>query len=323
MTPSAAPLLRYLAGRLATSALVLVLLSLVVFVGVDLLPGDPVAARLGTTATPERIAEVRAHLGLDQPVLQRYADWAAGLLRGDLGSSESGRPVGAMLGDRVGNSALLAGLAMLLLVPVSLALGLLAAVRHGRATDRVITTASLLLVSVPEFVVAGVLVVLFAVGWRLLPAVSLIPAGSGPLEYPRALVLPVLSLFLVGFAYSLRVIRGAATAALRSPHVEFLQLSGVPDMTVLRVAVLPAVVPVAVQAWLVTGVGLIGGAVLVERVYGYPGVGELLVTSVQTADLPVVQALALILGGAMLVALALADLAVRLATPRLRTAVAS
>ncbi|MGI5195760.1 ABC transporter permease [Streptomyces sp. CA-288835] len=315
----AGPVRRRLALRVATGGAVLAVLSFLVFVGVDLLPGDPVTARLGPNATPERVAEIKAARGLDEPVLTRYAHWLGGLLHGDLGTSASGKPVSGMLADRIGNSVLLAGLCVLLLVPVSLAAGLYAARRPGRAADRTVSAGSLMLVSVPEFVVASGLVLLFAVGLGALPAVSLIPAGDSPLQHPRMLVMPVLSLLLVAAAYAIRVIRACAVTVLAGPQVEFLRLTGVRERTILRTAVVPAVLPVAVQVWLVTGVGLVGGAVLVEKVYGYPGIGELLVSAVLGGDLPVVQALVIVLGAAMLLALVVADLAVVLLTPRLRT----
>ncbi|GGU22936.1 ABC transporter permease [Lentzea flava] len=304
--------------ELLTSLGLLVLLSFAVFVGVDLLPGDPVTARLGATASPARIAEVRAHLGLDRPVLERYGSWVVGVLQGDLGVSASGRPVASMLSDRVGNSVLLSVVTLVLLVPLSFGLAVWAA--WQRSADRVISGGALLLVSVPEFVVAGALVLVFAVSLRWLPAVSLVPVGSSPLSTPSVLVLPVLSLLLVGLAYAVRVIRSSAVGVLASPHVEFMWLNGASRRDVLRQAVLPAVLPVAVQVWLVTGVGFVGGAVLVEKMFGYPGIGELLVSSVRTGDLPVVQALVLIIGAAMLGALVLADWAVVLLTPRLRVA---
>ncbi|GAB3579643.1 ABC transporter permease [Amycolatopsis endophytica] len=304
--------------RLGLSAVLLVLLSFVVYVGVDLLPGDAVTAHLGPSASAERVAQARANLGLDRPVLIRYLDWAGGALHGDFGLSATGRPVGDMLSDRVGNSVLLAGLALLLLVPLSLVLGVVAAWRRARATDRVVSTTALLLVSVPEFVIASGLVVVFAVLLPLLPAVSLVPAGSSPLSRPEVLVLPVLGLMLPGLAYAVRVIRGTALSTVDSSQAEFLRLSGVPGRVVLRRAVVPAVLPVAVQVWVVTAVGMLGGAVLVERVFGYPGLGELLVSSVQLGDLPVVQALVLVLGALTLGGLVLADLASTLLTPRLR-----
>ncbi|WP_236725287.1 ABC transporter permease [Amycolatopsis orientalis] len=308
-----------LARKLVTRLGMLVALSILVFAGVDLLPGDPVTSRLGISATPEQAAALRARLGLDRPLPVRYADWVSGLFGGNLGTSVSGRPVTELLSDRVGNSALLAGLAVLLLAPLSLGLGLWAAWRRGRAVDKTISAGSLLLVSVPEFVVAGGLVLLFAVTLRWFPAVSLLPAGASPLAYPEVLVLPVASLVLAGSAYAVRVIRGAAAQTLSGPQAEFLRLNGVRWPVLARRLVVPAVLPVAVQVWLVTGVALVGGAVLVEKVFGYPGIGELLVSSVQTGDLPVVQAVVLVLGALMLLALLLADFAVVLLTPRLRT----
>jgi peptide/nickel transport system permease protein len=305
-------------ARLAGVASLLVLLSVLVVVGVDLLPGDPVTSRLGATATPERIAEARTRAGFDRPLTERYLDWAGGLLRGDLGTSASGRAVTDVLSDRVANSALLAGLTLAALVPLSLAVGTWAGLRAGRRGDRIVTTAALLFVAVPEFVTAGALVLVFAIGLGWLPAVSLVPAGTSPLAVPEVLVLPVTSLLLLGLAYAVRVIRAATAAAARAPHVEFARLNGSGRGDLLRHAVLPAVLPVAVQVWLLTGVGLVGGAVLVESVFGYPGIGALLVSSVQTGDLPVVQALTMVLGAAMLVALVAADLAVRLLTPTLR-----
>ncbi|WP_033290188.1 ABC transporter permease [Amycolatopsis jejuensis] len=298
--------------RLVLGVVVLALLSFLVYVGVDLLPGDPATARLGPSATPERIAQARQYLGLDRPVLGRYAEWAAGVLRGDFGTSATGRRVGEMLSDRVGNSVLLTGLAVVLLMPLSLLLGVVAANR------RMVSAGALLLVSVPEFVVAAGLVVLFAVVLPIFPAISFVPPGTSPLDRPSALVLPVLSLLLSGLAYAIRVIRGTAVAALRSAPVEFLRLSGIPSRTVLRHVVVPAVAPVAVQVWAVTAAGLLGGTVLVERVFGYPGLGELLVSSVLSADLPVVQALVLILGAVTVFALVVADLAAVLLTPRMR-----
>lgn len=310
--------LRWLLGRLAVTAGLLGLLSLLVFLGTGLLPGDPVSARLGAQGA-ERVAEVRAAQGLDRPLLERYGEWLAGLLRGDLGTSAEGHPVAALLAERLGNSVLLAGLTLVLLVPASLLLGMAAGLRRGRPTDRTIATGSLLLVAVPEFVLAGFLVLFLAVGTGWLPAVSLVPAGSSPLAVPAVLVLPVLSLLLPTLAYATRLVRAETAAAARAPYVEALRLNGVPPATVVRDGVLPAVLPVAVQVWLTTGVGLLGGAVLVERVYGYPGIGDVLVRAVQTGDLAVVQALAMLLGGAMLLALLVADLAVHLLTPALRT----
>lgn len=307
-------------GRLIVAAGMLALLSVVIFVGVDLLPGDPVTSRLGGSADPERIADARSRLGLDRPVGERYLEWVENLLSGDLGSSATGSPVTDLLSDRIANSAILAGLAVLLLVPASLLIGVLAGLRSGTRLDRGISAGSLLLVALPEFVVAGALILVFAVGLRWLPAVSLVPSGASPLQAPEVLVLPVLSLLMLGLATSVRLIRASTASAVQGPHVEFMRLNGIATRTLLRQAILPAVLPVALQVWLLSAVGLVGGAVLVEKVFGYPGIGDLLVRSVQTGDLPVVQALSMILGAAMLLAVLLADLATRAMTPVLRAA---
>jgi peptide/nickel transport system permease protein len=313
-------LARYALRRLAVSAGLLAILSVVVFVGVTLLPGDPAAARLGPTATAEQVADARHRLGLDRPLLTRYGEWAGRMLRGDLGVSLlSGRPVRELLDERLANSALLAGLTLLLVVPLSLALGLWAGWRRGGPVDRLVSVGSVLLVAVPEYIVASLLVLVVAVWLRWLPAVSVIPVGESPLTRPDALALPVLSLLMLSLAYSVRLVRAAAAAAARSPHVETAQLNGVGGAALVRHGVLPAVLPGAVQVWCVMAAGLVGGAVLVERVYGYPGLGEVLVSSVQAGDLPVAQAVAVLLGGGVLVALTVADVAVVALTPQLRT----
>ncbi|MGW4033445.1 ABC transporter permease [Streptomyces sp. NPDC004838] len=299
---------RYVAGRLAVAAGLLWALSLVVYVGVDLLPGDPATARLGPGTTPEQAALARSRLGLDEPLASRYGEWAAGLVRGDLGTSANGTPVADMLTGRLGNTAVVAGLTVMLLVPLSLALGVELGRRPGGRLDGAGSAALLLTVAVPEFIVASLLALLVAgrLGW--LPAASLVPAGEHPLEHPEVLVLPVLSLLLVSMAYASRVIRAQTATALETPHVEFMRLNGVPERAILRQAVLPAVLPAAAQIWLITAAGLVGGAVLVEIVYSYPGTGKLLVTAVQNGDLPVVQALAMITGALTLLATLAADL---------------
>ncbi|MFD4831309.1 ABC transporter permease [Streptomyces uncialis] len=300
--------IRYVSGRLAMAAALLGGLSLAVYVGVDLLPGDPASARLGPGVTPEQAAQARERLGLEEPLGQRYLDWAGGLLRGDLGTSANGTPVSDLLTDRLGNTAVIAGLTVLLLVPASLALGVALGRRAGTRLDGAGSAALLLTVAVPEFVVASVLALTVAgqLGW--LPAASLVPAGEHPLAHPEVLILPVLSLFLVSLAYASRVIRAQTATALRAPHVEFMRLNGLPERAILRQAVLPAILPSAVQIWLISAAGLIGGTVLVEMVYSYPGIGKLLVTSVDSGDLPVVQALAMIMGALTLLATVAADL---------------
>ncbi|UNS95887.1 ABC transporter permease [Streptomyces tubbatahanensis] len=301
-------LIRYASGRLATAVLLLAALSLVVYVGVDLLPGDPVTARLGANSTPDQVATARERLGLDEPLARRYLEWAGGLLHGNLGMSATGTPVADMLAGRLGNTAVLAGLTLLLLVPLSLVLGIALGRRAGGRTDRTGSTVLLLTTAVPEFVVAAMLALLVGAQLGWLPATSLVPSGDSPLAHPDVLVLPVLSLLWVSLAYATRVVRAQALVASRAPHVEAMRLNGFPERVVLRHGVLPAVLPSAAQIWLITSAGLLGGTVLVESVFGYPGIGTVLVSSVSTGDLPVVQALAMLMGGLTLLATIAADL---------------
>ncbi|WP_431981404.1 ABC transporter permease [Streptomyces qinglanensis] len=298
---------RYAAGRLATCAVLLTALSLVVYVGVDLLPGDPASARLGPNATPDQVAVARDRLGLQEPLIRRYLEWAGGLLHGDLGTSAGGAPVSEALAGRLGNTAVLAVLTIALLVPLSLVLGVALGRRGGSRADGLGSTVLLLTTAVPEFVVAGTLALVLGARLGWLPATSLIPAGDSPLSRPDVLVLPVVSLLWVSLAYATRVIRAQTLTALRAPHVEAMRLNGIPEGTVLRQGVLPAVLPSAVQIWLLSAAGLLGGTVLVEVVFNYPGIGTVLVSSVSTGDLPVVQALAMIMGAVTLLATLAAD----------------
>ncbi|MEW9516087.1 ABC transporter permease [Streptomyces tubercidicus] len=298
---------QYVAGRLVSAAVLLAALSVVVYAGVDLLPGDPATARLGTDATPEQVAAVRERLGLNEPLGRRYLEWAGGLLHGDLGTSANGTSVTDMLDGRLGNTAVLAALTVALLVPASLALGIALGRRAGSRADGTGSTLLLLTTAVPEFVVAGVLALLVGAQLGWLPATSLVPPGDSPLAHPDVLVLPVLSLLWVSLAYATRVVRAQTLVALRAPHVEAMRLNGIPERAVLRHGVLPAVLPSAAQIWLISAAGLLGGTVPVEVVFNYPGIGKLLVSSVSTGDLPVVQALAMIMGGLTLLATIAAD----------------
>ncbi|MEU6479096.1 ABC transporter permease [Streptomyces sp. NPDC047017] len=300
-------LVRYVTGRLVTAVALLAALSSVVYAGVDLLPGDPATARLGVNATPDQVAVARQRLGLDEPLAHRYLKWADGLLHGNLGTSANGTPVAGMLSGRLENTAVLAGLTVLLLIPLSLVLGLVLGRRAERRADRAGSALLLLTTAVPEFVVAAMLALVVGAQLRWLPATSLVPAGDSPLTHPDVLVLPVLSLLWVSLAYATRVIRAQTLVASRAPHVEAMRLNGIPERTVLYHGVLPAVLPSAAQIWLITSAGLLGGTVLVEAVFGYPGIGQVLVSSVSTGDLPVVQALAVLMGALTLLATIAAD----------------
>lgn len=308
-------------SRLTSAAALLLVVSALLFAAVEVLPGDVATAILGQDATPERLTTLRQELSLDEPAPVRFGSWLAGLARGDLGeAATTDRSVAETIGDRAVNTAVLAGAAFAVVAVIALGLGVGAGRREGSAADTGISATALAVVSLPEFVVAGVLVagVALRLGW--LPAVSLVPAGGTPLDRPEILVLPVVSLALVGGAFGARLIRAVVADVCRSPHVEAARLAGLRERAVLTHHILPpAAGPIAqVLAFVVPY--LIGGTVVVEQVLSYPGLGTLLVEQVNQRDAPVVEAIGLLLAAAVVAAFAVADLVGHLFSPRHRAA---
>lgn len=312
MTAVARPLLTGVALLLAVSALL--------FTGVEVLPGDVATQVLGQNATPERVEVLRRQLSLDDPAPVRWARWVGGALTGDLGeSATTGRSVSALIGPYARNTAVLAGLAACGVVVLALGLGVLAGRQEGGPVDTTLSAAALVTVSVPDFVLAGLLVAgpALALGW--LPAVSLVPADGSPLDRPEILVLPVLSVTVVGGAFAARLVRAVVVDAYRAPHVEAVRLAGVPERQVLTRHVLPSVVGPLAQVLAFTVPYLVGGTVVVERVFSYPGLGSLLVEQVAQRDAPVVEAVGLLLAGVVVLAFVLADLVTAASSPQRRT----
>jgi peptide/nickel transport system permease protein len=321
--------LRLILGRLVTSALILLAVSVIVFAGTEVLPGDAATAVLGKDATPEKLAVVREQLNLDRPVPARYAEWLAGFVRGDLGESlvsgarrelSEGRPVTELIGDRARNSAVLTVATCAVLVPLSLLLGTLAAVRRHRAVDTAISSTTLVLISLPEFVLGMLLVLVFAIFWPVLPAISFVTPDDTVATQARSLVLPVIALLAHSIAWTARLVRGSVIEALDSDYVLMARLKGVPERRVIvRHALRNALIPSVHALGLMIG-WLVGGIVVVEAVFQYPGIGQGLVNAVSARDLPVVQAIALIIAGVYVLVNLLADVITILLTPKLRTA---
>ncbi|MFD5653461.1 ABC transporter permease [Streptomyces sp. NPDC127039] len=305
-------LLAFAARRLAGAAVLLVLLSAAVFAATAVLPGDAVSAVTGVDASEAQRAEVRAELGLDRPAVQRYADWAAGAVRGDLGRGFVGeRPVADVLATRLPNSLLLAGLTLALTAPLATLLGLWTGLRGGVA-DRVVSTSAQILAAVPEFVVAALLVTVLAVWLEVLPRVSVIPLGGTPLDVPDALVLPVLTLGAVGLAVATRLLRASVADIAATPYCEAARLNGVRGVRLAVRHILPNAAGPAVQALTLTTGALVGSAVVVENVFDYPGIGRELQLAVAARDVPMVQGIATALVAVMLAVLLLGDVCARL-----------
>ncbi|WP_061710946.1 ABC transporter permease [Kocuria palustris] len=307
--------------RLAVSVLVLLAVSFVVFVFTLLLPGDPAQAILGQQATPERLEALRSQLGLDQPWWQRYFDWLGGILTGDLGvSAATGGSISALLGERIVNSLVLMAVAAVIAVPLGLALGTWAALRRGRASDTALNTGSMILASLPEFVVGIVLVALFSTTvLQILPSVTMAAPGTRVWEFPLQLVLPVAALVLVVVPYMVRMMRQTMTEVLSSGYVEMARLKGVPErQVILRHALPHAIGPVA-QVVAMQLAWLAGGIVVIEVLFRYPGIGQAMVDAVNNRDVQVVQTISLLIAAFYVVVNLLADVVGILANPKLRT----
>lgn len=309
----------YLARRLVAVPLTLLGVSLLIFVATTVLPGDVSRAILGREASTAAVAALDHELGLDQPVIVRYGTWLGGFVTGDWGVSYTlHQPVIDLVTARLGNSVTLALYAFVLLVPVSMVLGLTAGVRHDTAVDRAISGVSLALAATPEFVTGVVLLVVFAVNLRWFPASALPSPGDGPLGVLRHLTLPAISLVLLCTGYVARHVRASAVAVVESPYVRAARLRGTPPARlvlrhVLRNATVPATSALGVQLQY-----LLGGLVVVELLFSYPGVGALLLQAAIDKDLPTLQATALVLGALHMLVVLAADVTYRLVDPRVR-----
>jgi peptide/nickel transport system permease protein len=267
------------------------------------------------------LAQTRHQLGLDRPATVRYREWITGLVHGDMGQSLlDSQPVSAVIEARIGNTAILGGLTILIMVPLALAIGIFSGTREGRRSDRAVSSVTLFVIAIPEFVIAAILIALFALAWKLLPAASLIPSGKSPLSAPSLLVLPVLALVIPIASSTSRQIRAGVADVMRARHVELARLKGVPERYVIVRHVLPNAIAPSIQVIASSMSLVIGGSVIVETVFAYPGIGSALAAAVTTRNFPLVEGIVMLLATVLLIAYMLADLAVVLLNPKLRTA---
>ncbi|HEX6221105.1 MAG TPA: ABC transporter permease [Acidimicrobiia bacterium] len=310
---------RFVLRRIGLALITLLLLSVLVFIGTQVLPGDVGRRVLGPFATQEAVDALNARLGTDRPLLVQYWDWITRAVTGDLGFSISfSRPVSELLGRALVNSLKLAALAFVLVVPLSLLGGIIAALKRGTFVDRLITVGGLSATVIPEFVSGIVLIIVFAVFLRWLPGTANAPAGSGFLTQMRFLILPAIPLVLVLFGYIARITRAGVIEALDADYTRTAILKGLPRSTVirrdvLRNALLPTIAVIASQVGY-----LIGGLVVVEVLFTYQGVGKLLYDAARTADFPLLAGGVLVVGAAFQVSMLLADLAYSWLNPRIR-----
>lgn len=306
--------------RLLLALFVLALVSLIVFVMVELLPGDAATAYLGREATPEGLERLRVTLGLDRPAPQRFLTWAGGLLRGDLGVSLArGEPINSFLWMRLRNSLVLGLTAALVGFPLAIGLGIIAGLTRDRLPDLLISTLSLIGMSLPEFVTATLLIYLFSIQWRLFPAITLVNPDAPLTELLPNIVLPILTLIILLTAYILRVVRTSIIEVMRSDYIRVARMKGLTRFwVVLRHALPNALLPTLTIAAL-TIAWLIGGLFVIESVFNYPGIGTLLLGAIHDRDLPLVQSIAMVMAVIYVIANLGADLLTLVLNPRLRS----
>jgi peptide/nickel transport system permease protein len=312
----------FVVRRLLLGVLVLFLVSVVVFAATQALPGDPARSILGRTATPASLKALREQLGLGGSALSQYVDWITGLLHGDAGNSLAAQePVSDLLGDKVVNSAFLVFCAGIISIPISIAIGSYAALRRDRTFDVTSSVTTLVFAALPEFVVGIALVMIFAttIFPGFLPAITIIPPGGRPWDDMEAMILPTLTLVLAVTPYVVRIMRASMIEVLESDYVEMARLKGLPERTVMIRHALPNALGPTFQVIAINLAYLAGGVIVVEYVFNYAGIGGALRDAVSTQDLPVVQALAMLIAAIYVGLNLLADIATILVTPRLRT----
>ena len=312
-------ILKLLAQRIALALVSLLAVSVIVFSITAVLPGDAAQEQLGQDATPEALAALRTQMGLDVPAPLRYAHWLGGLVRGDLGTSATAQmPVAELVGSRLPNSLLLAAVTALFSVPIALALGIASAVWRGSWFDRVASTAAVAVVSVPEFLVATLAVLVFAVKLRWLPALSFVNDIESLGQMLRAFAMPVLTLCCVIVAQMMRMTRAAVIDQLEAPYIEMVRLKGASPMRVVLAHALPNAVGPIANAVALSLSYLLGGVIIVETIFNYPGIAKLMVDGVSQRDMPLVQTCAMIFCAGYLILVTLADICGIVANPRLR-----
>jgi peptide/nickel transport system permease protein len=307
------------AQRIGIGLATLWVVSVIVFLATSILPGDVAQIILGQAATPETLAALRAELGMDQPGYVRYFSWLGNMATGDLGISKAGgATIQSLIDSRIGNTMMMAGLVAAISIPISVTLGLWAAMNPGTWLDRIVTFGTLSTISVPEFFIATVLVLIFAVELHWLPSTIYLTGDETFLELFRALAMALFTLVIVVSAQMIRMTRAGILNVMNSPYIEMAILKGVPKRRIiLRHALFNAIGPI-VNVIALNLAYLVSGVVIVETIFSYPGLAKLMIDGVQTRDLPLVQACAMIFCATYVVLILIADVASILSNPRLR-----
>ncbi len=312
-------MLAYTLTRLVYLALVLAVMSVLIFLVTQAMPGDVASMIAGQFASKEVVDAIAVKLGLDQPLIVQYGQWAAGILRGDLGRSlVLEQPIAPILMEALARSLVLAVVALAVVAVVGIGLGVLAAVQRGKLTDQLVSGISYLGIAVPDFFWAIVLVLIFGSYMKLLPTGGYAPIADGFLPWASHLVLPVITLVLMLLARIARLTRSSMIDVLQTNYVKFARAKGMPESVVilrhaLKNALLPTITVLAIDFGLI-----LGGVVVIETIFSYPGMGRLLLFAIQRHDLPLIQATILVVSAAYCLANLTADLLYAYVNPKIR-----
>jgi len=311
--------LHLVTNRLLVGVITLLIVSFTVFCATELLPGDVAQILLGQSATPEAVAGLRTAMHLDDPAILRFFRWLLGLTMGDLGTSYANKmPVANLIGGRLANTLKLAAATALFSVPIALTLGITAAILRGSLYDRIVSTITIAVISVPEFMVATSAVLLFAVYLKWLPALSFANEVHSFGELLRVFIMPVITLSFVISAQMIRMTRAAVIETLDTPYVEMALLKGASRRRIVLKHALPNALGPIVNAVALSLSYLLGGVIIVETIFNYPGIAKLMVDAVATRDLPLIQTCAMIFCLGYLILITIADIIAILSNPRLR-----
>lgn len=313
------PILKLIVQRIALGIVLLLAVSVLIFVGTQILPGDVAQSILGQSATPQAVANLREQLGLNDPAYVRYFRWLGGVLSGDLGTAlTSGQNIASSIGPRLANTLFLAACAAVVAVPLAILLGLLAVRYRNGPIDKLISGLALASTSFPEFFVGYLLVYFFAVKWQVFPAISTVHEGMSLMERLQAVALPATALTLVVLAHMMRMTRAAILNVMQSAYIETAELKGLSPFDIIRKHAFPNAIAPVVNVVMLNLAYLIVGVVVVEVIFVYPGMGQYLVDHVAKRDVPVVQAVGLIFAAVYITLNIIADIAAIVANPRLR-----
>lgn len=313
------PFARLIVQRIALGLLLLLAVSVLIFAGTQILPGDVAQSILGQSATPQALANLREELGLNEPAYIRYFKWLGGVVTGDLGVAlSSGQDIASSIGSRLWNTLSLAFWAAIVSVPLAIILGLLAVRYRDGFVDRLISGLALASTSLPEFFIGYLLVYFFAVKLQWLPGISIVYDGMSFGERMQAIFLPATALTLVVLAHMMRMTRAAILNVMQSAYIETAELKGLSAFAVIRKHALPNAIAPIINVVMLNLAFLIVGVVVIEVIFVYPGMGQYLVDHVAKRDVPVVQAVGLIFAAIYIGLNLVADIAAIAANPRLR-----